>query len=591
MAGRKACVAARPRPSNRSRHLLGLKPLLSDCASGCIAAIQGRVYHDLSMESHCISFREIPDIAKLFSSFLENFPSVASYYAHSPTAQGVDAAAREVRLDPATRRSPVEVLREQNRRLGADDSTERSLGRLAAGAVAIVTGQQVGLFSGPAFSFYKAISAIRYAQETTARGMDAVPVFWLATEDHDLDEVSHVFWNTRNGLARYELPIQQGEAGKRAGEVILGEAVQPLLARACESLEGPFADEITGGLQKSYSAGETLGSAFGKLMARLLVGRGIIFIDPLDARLHRLALPIYRQALEETEPLRDELLARATELDSNGFHAQVKVTRETTLLFCNVDGYRKPLRTRNGKFTAGKASYSREELLAWMERAPEDFTPNVLLRPVVQDTLLPTAAYVAGPAEIAYMAQASVPYQRMLGRMPAILPRASFTIVEPHIAGLLAKYNLGMRDFFRGRQYLRGKMELESLPASLARQFETDESVLGRVLAAYEDPLKRLDPTLVGMLRSVERKMAYQFAKLKGKAARAENFRTGVLDRHERILLDTLYPNRSLQERSLCVLPFLAGYGPALLDKLAQPIVPGSVEGTPCVQQHIVLVL
>ena len=137
-------------------------------------------------------------------------------------------------------------------------------------------------------------------------------------------------------------------------------------------------------------------------------------------------------------PIRCEkrLLARSNELDRGGFHAQVKVTRETTLLFYNIEGRREPLRSRNGKFTAGNSTFSVEELHAAIDRAPEFFTANALLRPVVQDTLFPTAAYIGGPAEIAYMAQAQVAYEKILGRMPAILPRSSFTIVEPPIAAI-----------------------------------------------------------------------------------------------------------------------------------------------------------
>ena len=149
------------------------------------------------MESHCISFREIPHTTKLLQSFLEDFSRVSAYYAHPPTPAGIDAAAREVRLEPAVRSAVVEVLREQNRRFGPgnaiDSATTRNLDRLAAGAVSIVTGQQVGLFSGPAYTFYKALSAVRCAQETTGRGIDAVPIFWLATEDHDHDESESCF--------------------------------------------------------------------------------------------------------------------------------------------------------------------------------------------------------------------------------------------------------------------------------------------------------------------------------------------------------------------------------------------------------------
>jgi uncharacterized protein YllA (UPF0747 family) len=222
-----------------------------------------------------------------------------------------------------------------------------------------------------------------------------------------------------------------------------------------------------------------------------------------------------------------------------------------------------------------------------------------LLRPVVQDTLLPTAAYIGGPAEIAYMAQAEVVYKHLLGRMPAILPRASFTIIEPLVARLLKKYDLDFRDVIRGRQHLRARMEVKSLPHALARRFEKDEKSLRKLLGDYQKPLERLDGTLTGALDLAERKILHQFLKLKSKAGRAENFRTGVLDRHERMLLDALYPHRGLQERTLSALPWLAAYGPDFLDDLgelsaigasgAAPTDKRSANATPCAHQHHVL--
>jgi bacillithiol synthase len=549
-----------------------------------------------SMESHCIPFREIPHTSKLFSSYLEDFSRVSSYYSHPPTAAGIDVAAAEVRLDPAIRRAVVEILREQNQRFSAggklDAATAGNLDRLAASAVAIVTGQQVGLFSGPAFSFYKALSAVRCAEETTRRGIDAVPVFWLATEDHDLAEVNHTFWNSRNGLARYELAANDKDAGRHVGEVILGDAIEPLVSTAAQTLEGPFAEDVARALRESYTRGETYGSAFGKLMARLLAGRGIVFIDPLDPRFHRLAAPVYLRALDEAGPLRDALLARSKELDGAGFHDQVKVTHETTLLFYNVGGRREPLRSRNGKFFAGDAEFTRDQLAAAVESLPESFTPSALLRPVVQDTLLPTAAYFGGPAEVAYMAQAQVNYKTLLGRMPAILPRASFTILEQPIARFLAQYGLEIRDILAGPQHLRAKMEQKSLPAALATRFDESEAALRKMLQSYEEPLERLDSTLVEALRASERKILHQIEQLKGKVARAENFRSGILDRHERILLDSLYPSGGLQERSLCALPLLASVGPGLLDDLTRLASTADfADGPSCASQHHVLFL
>ncbi|MGC1167721.1 MAG: bacillithiol biosynthesis cysteine-adding enzyme BshC, partial [Candidatus Acidiferrales bacterium] len=406
-------------------------------------------------------------------------------------------------------------------------------------------------------------------------------------------------WTTRTGLAEFAMPVGNGEEGRRVGEIKLGEAIAAPVVTAVDTLEGPYAGDVARALRESYAPDETYGSAYAKLMARLVAGRGIIFLDPLDSRLHHFATRIYRRALDGADALGDALLARSKELERGGFHAQVKVTRESTLLFYNVEGIRHPLRQRNGKFFAGDAIFTGDELRAAIEKTPEAFTPNVLLRPVVQDTLLPTAAYVGGPAEIAYMAQAQVVYQRLLGRMPAMLPRASFTIIEPAVARLLKKYGLDFRDVMRGRQHLRARMEVKSLPRALARRFEKDEKSLRKLLQGYRKLFERLDGTLNGALALTERKMLHQFLNLKRKAGRAENFRTGVLDRHERILVDALYPHRGLQERTLAALPWLAAYGPEFLDDLAQlsavavsstvPTDKRSANATPCAHQHHVI--
>lgn len=520
------------------------------------------------MDCHCIPPAELPHVTKLFATFLDDFGGLSEFYSHPPTEAGIVAAAREVRHDAEERHSVVEVLREQNQRLGADGASLRNLDRLAAGAVAIVTGQQVGLFTSPSYSIYKALSALRTARQLTERGTEAVAVFWLATEDHDLAEINHSYWPSRDGLDRIEVSAA-GAAGRRVGEVELGEAVVAAVSRAQALLEGPAAEELSRFLAESYRPEETFGSAFGRLMARIFAGQGIILLDPLDARLHRRMAPIYRRALEENEILTRELIMRSKKLDRAGYHAQVKVTERSTLLFLNVDGQRLPIRRRGEGFVAGRASFSAADLLDTIERTPEEFSANVLLRPVVQDALLPTAAYVGGPAEIAYVAQAEVVYRRLLGRMPAVLPRASFTLIEPHVARLLRKYGLELRDVLRGRQHLRGKMERQFLSKALSKRFDTGERTIRRLLGGLRRPLGKLDNTLLGALGTAERKMLYQFLRLRRKVGRAQNFRSGVLDAHERQLTDALYPHRGLQERTLCFLPLLARHGPGLLVELA----------------------
>lgn len=548
------------------------------------------------MKTMCIPFAEIPQTTRLFTTYLNNFDHLASYFSHPATQKGIDDAAGEVRLAAESRRYLVDVLRDQNARFSSngelDGPTRRNLDRLLNSACAIVTGQQAGLFTGPALTIYKALSAIRYAEEMTRRGVETVPIFWIATEDHDLAEVNASCWSTRNGLARYELPVASGDEGRPVGQIGLGESVESVVQTAAENLDGPSAADIARALRESYSPGETYGSAFGKLLTRILSERGLLLLDPQDPRLDRAAVPVYRAVIENADELRNALMERSRALEEAGYHAQVKVTHESILLFYTIDGRREPLHAHKDGFAAGPATFSKTELLAALDKTPEAFTPSALLRPVVQDTLLPTAGLVGGPAEIAYLAQSQVVYKKLLNRMPAILPRASFTIVEPAIARFLEQYGLEMRDLVRGRQHMRAKMEQKALPNELTKRFEVDEETIRKCIRGYREPLERLDATLVGSVESTEEKILSQFLKLKEKVGRAENFRSGVIDRHERILLDSLYVNQELQERHLSALPHLAAHGPQLLHEILG-LIPafGADNASGCSGQHHVLFL
>jgi len=532
------------------------------------------------MESDCLGPAGLPHTTRLYAAYLEHFSRVAEFYEHVPTLDGIARAAASVRLDANIRQGVVDVLREQNRAWGRGPDVSRSLDRLAEGAVAVVTGQQVGLFGGPAYSVYKALTALHLAEELTSRGTPAVAVFWMATEDHDLAEVSHCAFGTRSGPERFELATSDG-AGRLVGEIPLGDAVRGLVDRAKELLEGPDSGAVAAWLEEAYRPEGTYGAAFAKLLTSIFSERGLVVLDPMSPKLHHFAAPILRRALEEHAEIARELVARNKRLERDGFHSQVKVVERSTLLFRVVNGKRLPLKPKNSGLAAGALVESLAEALLALDRSPEDFSPSALLRPVVQDALLPTAAYIGGSAEIAYLAQASLVYRRLLGRMPAVLPRAGFTLVDPHVARLMKKYNVALTDVFSGRQKLRAKLDRETLPKSFARRFDDGNKALRRTLARLRTPLGKLDHTLLGALDTAEKKMLYQFTHLREKAGRAEAFRTGVLDAHERELLGMLYPHHALQERSLCFLPFFAAHGTDLLNRLEKKIQIGS--GNHCV--------
>ncbi len=527
------------------------------------------------MECHRIPVGDLPGASLLYTTFLSDFSRVSKFYAHPPSLQGILEAAKNVRMEDSVRQGVVEVLRGQNRAFGGDEETTRNLDRLRDGAFAVVTGQQVGLFGGPAYSVYKALTAIHVARELTAKGTNAVPVFWLATTDHDLAEVDHCFLPKRGGFERFDLAAD-GIADRRVGEIGLGDAVRELSSRAAELLHGPAAEEVSRWLTECYRPEETFGSSFAKLMTRIFAGRGLIFLDPLSPELHRLSSPTMLRAAREHQSLAGDLVARSSALEKSGFHAQVKVAEQSTLFFRIVDGQRLALRASNGGFVAGNREESAEETLRALERNPEQFSPSALLRPVVQDTLLPTIAYIGGAAEIAYQAQTSLVYEKLLGRAPAILPRASYTLLPTHVANLMKKYNLEMQDVFGGRHKVHAKMESEVLPEALSARFEEGEKTIQSVLDGLREPLGRLDKTLAGALDTVSEKMMYQFNGLRSKAGRAEGFRTGVLHTHENEIAGSLLPNNSLQERSLCFCSFLASEGRELLNELERHIRVGT---------------
>ncbi len=227
----------------------------------------------------CVSipFRRLPHQPKLFVRLIDDYSSVKQFYPHAPNMDGVRRVASALDFPAERRREVAGILREQNTAFGAGAATAGSLEKLERGAVAVVSGQQVGLFSGPAYAIYKALTAIQLAEELSDAGIPAVPIFWMATEDHDLDEVRHVTWFDAGKLTRFELPVDSA-AGRPVGQVRLGTPIEGSVKKAVGLLSGPASETIARALEQSYTSGKTYGSAFGKLFARLFAGQGLILL-------------------------------------------------------------------------------------------------------------------------------------------------------------------------------------------------------------------------------------------------------------------------------------------------------------------------
>lgn len=530
------------------------------------------------MKAHCLPFSQIPHTTRLFADFLAYTPDAQRFYPRSPNFQ--DWAAEEaakISYDSSRRATVSAILDRQNRSWDASPQTLANIERLRHGAAAVVTGQQVGLFGGPTFDIYKALTAVKLAADSTAAGVEAVPIFWLATYDHDLAEVNHVAFPGADAALQTLTASSHGIAGAPVGTVTLGEEILPLLDQAAALLGD---NEATTLLRETYRPGETLGTAFARLFAKLFADWGVIVLDASDPELHRVAAPIYRSAIERASELSRALLHRDSELESAGYHQQVKVTSSSTLLFVLQNGSRTPIHSRgDNDFTIGAEEsaekVSRQELLDRLASHPELFSANVLLRPTVEDYLLPTLAYTGGAAEVAYFAQAAAVYELLLGRVTPIVPRFSATIIEPKIARLLERFGLTVPDAFKGPEALRQNIAAQSVPEDLQSSFEAARNSFDSHLAEIKARLARLDQTLADAAETSASKIRHQFEKLCAQAARAEAEKNAVITRKADVLSQSLYPQKALQERGVGGMYFIARYGSSLLRDLYAAIQPG----------------
>ena len=533
------------------------------------------------MKSECLPFSQIPHTTRLFADFLTNYSKVQQFYPRSAYFnQWFKDEASNLAYAAERRQAVSAILERQNQSWNASAKALENIARLRAGASAAVTGQQVGLFGGPSFTIFKALTAIKLADQATRSGVDCVPVFWLATEDHDLAEVNQVSIPGPDGSSQQLTAPAEGLSNAPVGTVRFGSEID-VVVEAASGLLGP--GEVSDFLREAYRPGETFGNAFARLLARLCADWGVILLDAADPEFHRIAEPVYRAAIERAADLDGALLSRGKALDAAGYHQQVKVTPSSTLLFTMRNGARVPVHRRlNGEgtseFLIEEERISKADLLSRVTSSPWDFSGNALLRPVVQDYLLPTLAYTGGSAEVAYFTQVAVVYEMLLGRVTPIVPRFSATIVEPKPKTLLERYGLRLPDFFQGPEALRELMASRTLPKELQSAFDQAEASLEKSLAAIREGLARLDSTLVDSAANAASKMQHQLSQLRSKAARAELRQTEVLTRKADVLSNLLYPGKALQEREIAGVYFVARYGREFLRDVYETIHPDCVD-------------
>ncbi|MFO7157105.1 MAG: bacillithiol biosynthesis cysteine-adding enzyme BshC [Pseudomonadota bacterium] len=448
--------------------------------------------------------------------------------------------------------SVLEGIRRQNARLAPSPARERNLELLGRGAVAVVTGQQVGLFGGPLFTVYKAATAIRAARLLSEEsGHPAVPVFWLQTEDHDLPEIARFGVPDADGRP-LELVLPHDPLSRRSiAHLRLPATVEELLAELGEVLGHlPFAHEHLAVLRAHYRPGASFGAAFVGLLAELFAEEGLVFVDPRDEAFGSVAVEVHRWALEEAGAIEERLRARAEALRAEGFAVAVALRERSPLSFFHPQGREGPrhrLVAQGDAFALAGAEgrWSRAELLRILGDDPLRFSTSALLRPLLQDRLLPTAAYVGGPGEIAYFAQLG-PLYELFGRpMPLLFHRAQFRVLEGRVTRRLSRLGLREEDLERDDSELLARLggsEFSSL----------EEELLSPLLAALERraaEILAVDPSLERAIRRTRFSVQRAVSRFSSKVVRAQLQREGRVLEDLRYLRDALRPKGIPQER------------------------------------------
>jgi bacillithiol biosynthesis cysteine-adding enzyme BshC len=541
------------------------------------------------MSTECTPIATLPHTTRLFRDFLAMGESAAAANGDK-TAAVSDKAASPVRqwygaeplgsawmqpLRPpaasAHSAALADALERQSLAFGAEKATHANIAKLRVGGRTVVTGQQVGLFGGSLLTLLKAATAVaRARQATETTGVEHVPIFWLATEDHDLEEVDQVSLLSKNAVETLRLNAKSHAAP--VGNIPFDASIDALLDQASELLHhAPICDLLREcyGYQPANNNGPTFASAFARLMTRLFASHGLIVMDAAGRDFHALGAPTLRFAIEHAEELEAALLARTAELEAAGYHAQVLVKPGSSLLFLvsEVEGVqnRQALhRDPDGSWKAGAGnsatSYATADLLAILDAAPERLSPNALLRPVFQDTILPTTATIGGPAEVAYFAQSAVLYQRILGRITPVLPRLSATLVEPAIGAIMAQHEVGLPDAMHSTDELAQRLSARALPIEAKRRLADAGNALDHALTAAQDYLAALDPSLARSAEVSASKMRYQMGRLRRLAATFELHRESSLRKHAEAMTLHLFPNAHPQERVLAGVWFLAAW-------------------------------
>ena len=523
-----------------------------------------------------IDVRRFDWIRPLAGDYAFDFAKVAPLYAGDPSSRQAwtDAIARTRSLARPNVAVATLLAAQQASRAAPAAAREAAQKLTNAGTVAILTGQQAGAFGGPLFTLLKAITAIQLARRTAHdHQADVVAIFWVDAEDHDWDEVaSCTVLDPGFQPHTITLPKPAGAGERSVSALTLDARVEHSLDELANALgETEFSEGVLAALRSAYRPGMGMADAFARWIETLLGPHGLVVYDSSDPAAKPLVADLFARELGAAGRTATLATAAGEVLTARGHQPQVVPQPDSIALFqldSGLDGARRPIRRQGDHFVAGEATFTLEALTEQARTSPNLFSPNVLLRPLVQDTLFPTICYVAGPSELAYLGQLREVYASFGIPMPLMYPRATATLVDSATARFLAKYDVPLEEFQPQDESALNRLLESQLPQSVEQAIKDAEDSVRRTMERVVEAMPAVDPTLAGAARTTLAKMEQDLRGLQNKMIQAVKRRDETLRRQFMRGQAQIFPLGHAQERTLGTVYFLNRYGPAVIDRL-----------------------
>ncbi len=528
-----------------------------------------------------VPFKLLPTYSSLYIEYINNFDNLRKFYEYD--YNNYEEIFKCIELKKETyltgknffREDICEILKVQNANFNSGGKALENIQLLnSSDTFAVVTGQQLGFLSGPLYTIIKALNTIQLSENLNQKfpGFRFVPVFWLEADDHDFEEINNINFISKENIVKnikyFEKGTEQEKYLKPTGNIVLDEFIDNFISEFESSVNiTDFSSAVFDGIKNSYKPGIDIKTAFARFLNSLINDKGIVFIDPNDIKFKKLLKPVFEKELK-TFPLVCETVINTTVDLEEKYSAQVKP--KAINLFYIHEGNRYLLEPRDNEIFALKNSrqkFSHEELFGLLESNPERFSWNVVTRPVCQDYLLPTIAYIGGPSEIAYFGQLKEVYKYFGISMPVIFPRTSVTIIESRVKNFLEKYNLNFGELFDSGS-LTKKLIKNLSDTDTEELFENMKEELTAVFYTYEKELNKIDSNQTAAFSKRNQQFMESLNVAKEKFLSFQTKQNEVVSNQLQKVLINVFPGETLQERVLNINYFLNKYGIELIEKI-----------------------